>query len=216
MWETILEYLYIIPAAALAISLHEMSHGYMSYFLGDPTPKEQGRLSLNPIRHFDLVGFICLVLFRLGFAKPVRVNPYHYKNPKLGIALVALAGPLMNFIISTVSFFIFVVLLRFSDFKIIEIISNFLLYLGVLNLGLGLFNLIPIPPLDGSRILGAILPNETYRKYMSYEKYGFFILLGLMILSDILGEITGVGSLFSEIIFKIYSWIINVFMKIVY
>lgn len=83
MWETILEYLYIIPAAALAISLHEMSHGYMSYFLGDPTPKEQGRLSLNPIRHFDLVGFICLVLFRIGFAKPVRVNPYHYKNPKL-------------------------------------------------------------------------------------------------------------------------------------
>lgn len=216
MWETILEYLYIIPAAALAISLHEMSHGYMSYFLGDPTPKEQGRLSLNPIRHFDLVGFICLVLFRLGFAKPVRVNPYYYKNPKLGMALVALAGPLMNFIISIVSFFIFVVLLRFSDLKIIEIISNFLLYLGVLNLGLGLFNLIPIPPLDGSRILGAILPNETYRKYMSYEKYGFFILLGLMILSDILGEITGTGSLFSEIIFKIYSWIINVFIKIVY
>jgi len=216
MWETILEYLYIIPAAALAISLHEMSHGYMSYFLGDPTPKEQGRLSLNPIRHFDLVGFICLVLFRIGFAKPVRVNPYHYKNPKLGMALVALAGPLMNFIISIVSFFIFVVLLRFSDLKIIEIISNFLLYLGVLNLGLGLFNLIPIPPLDGSRILGAILPNETYRKYMSYEKYGFFILLGLMILSDILGEITGTGSLFSEIIFKIYSWIINVFIKIVY
>lgn len=216
MRDTILEYLYIIPAAALAISLHEMSHGYMSYFLGDPTPKEQGRLSLNPIRHFDLVGFICLVLFRLGFAKPVRVNPYHYKNPKLGMALVALAGPLMNFIISIVSFFIFVVLLRFSDLKIIEIISNFLLYLGVLNLGLGLFNLIPIPPLDGSRILGAILPNETYRKYMSYEKYGFFILLGLMILSDILGEITGTGSFFSEIIFKIYSWIINVFIKIVY
>lgn len=216
MWETIIEYLYLIPAAALAISLHEMAHGYMSYFLGDPTPKEEGRLSLNPIKHFDLVGFVCLVLFRLGFAKPVRVNPYYYKKPKLGMALVALAGPLMNFIIAIISFFIFALLLQFSNITIITVISNFLLYLGILNIGLGLFNLIPIPPLDGSKILGAILPDESYHKYMSYEKYGFFILLGLLLLSDILGEITGTGSLFSQVVFKIYSWIINGFIKIIY
>ena len=103
MFGNLIEYLYIVPAALIAIMLHEIAHGLVSYWLGDPTPKRQGRLSLNPLKHLDPVGTICLILFHVGWAKPVVVNPDYYKKRKLGMALVALAGPLTNFIVAIVS-----------------------------------------------------------------------------------------------------------------
>ena len=161
------QYLYIIPAALIAIMCHELCHGLMSYLLGDPTPKEQGRLSLNPLKHLDLMGTLCLILFKFGWAKPVQVDPRYYKNPKWGMALVALAGPLANFILAFISGLIYVLILKYAPYsELIQILLYFVTYLMVINIGLGIFNLIPIPPLDGSKIVGVILPNESYHKYM--------------------------------------------------
>ena len=157
MFGNLIEYLYIVPAALIAIMLHEIAHGLVSYWLGDPTPKRQGRLSLNPLKHLDPVGTICLILFHVGWAKPVVVNPDYYKKRKLGMALVALAGPLTNFIVAIVSMIIIGFILKFanSSLAIFDIINTFLLILAIINIGLGVFNLIPIPPLDGSKILGS-------------------------------------------------------------
>ena len=157
----------------LAITVHEFSHGLVSYWLGDPTPKEDGRLSFNPIHHVDIVGAICLLVFGFGWAKPVMVNPQYYKNPKLGMALTALGGPLSNFIMA----FISVVLLKVFENSNSQILIYSLETFMSINLGLGVFNLIPIPPLDGFKIFGALLPNDAYFAIMRFERYGFIILV---------------------------------------
>lgn len=157
----------------LAITVHEFSHGLVSYWLGDPTPKEDGRLSFNPIHHIDIVGAICLLVFGFGWAKPVMVNPQYYKNPKLGMALTALGGPLSNFIMA----FISVVLLKVFENSNSQILIYSLETFMSINLGLGVFNLIPIPPLDGFKIFGALLPNDAYFAIMRFERYGFIILV---------------------------------------
>lgn len=188
---------YTVPAVLIAISMHEFAHGYVSYKLGDPTPKERGRLSLNPFRHLDLVGTLCLMFFHFGWAKPVMVNPYYYKNRKRGMLLVALGGPVMNFIISFISLFIMGIIIKMTGGyagDIIVFVFNLLSYIVMINLGLGVFNLIPVPPLDGSKVLGAILPEDKYFKYMQYEKYGYIILLillGVGLISGPLSFVTG-------------------------
>lgn len=177
------ELLYTLPAVLIAISMHELAHGYMSYKLGDPTAKVNGRLSLNPFAHLDLVGTLCLIFFHFGWAKPVPVNPYYYKDRKKGMVLVSLAGPVMNFIIAFVSLFVVGVILKVTGGyggKGIYYVFQFFSYTTIINLGLGVFNLIPFPPLDGSKILGAVMPEELYFKYMQYERYGYFILLALL------------------------------------
>ncbi|MGL4737286.1 MAG: site-2 protease family protein [Cellulosilyticaceae bacterium] len=177
------ELLYTLPAVLIAISMHELAHGYMSYKLGDPTAKANGRLSLNPLAHLDLVGTLCLILFHFGWAKPVPVNPYYYKNRKRGMVLVSLAGPMMNFIIAFISLLISGVILKVTGGyggKGIYYVFQFFSYTTIINLGLGVFNLIPFPPLDGSKILGAVLPEGQYFKYMQYERYGYFILMALL------------------------------------
>lgn len=148
------------------------------------SPKRQGRLSLNPLKHLDPVGTICLILFHVGWAKPVVVNPDYYKKRKLGMALVALAGPLTNFIVAIVSMIIIGFILKFanSSLAIFDIINTFLLILAIINIGLGVFNLIPIPPLDGSKILGSFLKGQVYEQYMKYQQYGFIILALLLLL----------------------------------
>ena len=128
--EQYIDYLYIIPAALIAIMCHELTHGLFSHLQGDPTPKEQGRLSLNPAKHLDLFGTLCLIFLGFGWAKPVQVDPRYYKNPKWGMALVALGGPLANFVIAFLSGLILTLIefyLPYSDFSMI--IYNFFLYL---------------------------------------------------------------------------------------
>ncbi len=194
------EYLYIIPAALIAIVLHEMAHGYVSYWLGDPTPKAQGRLSINPLKHIDPMGILFLILFRVGWAKPVMVNPRYYKNEKWGTALVSLAGPLMNFIIAFVSIFFYVLIVKNVTYtEFLNYLVTFLFYLAILNIGLGVFNLIPLPPLDGSKIIGAILPEQAYYQYMKYQKYGMIFLLILIVVMNIL-TMYNVPSLLNELI----------------
>lgn len=212
--EQYIDYLYIIPAALIAIMCHELTHGLFSYLQGDPTPKEQGRLSLNPAKHLDLFGTLCLIFLGFGWAKPVQVDPRYYKNPKWGMALVALGGPLANFVIAFLSGLILTLIefyLPYSDFSMI--IYNFFLYLIIINVGLGLFNLIPIPPLDGSKIIGAILPENSYHQYMKYQKYGMFFIIGLLILLDVL-EMRGYPSILNEALNVIVNFILNFWMKI--
>lgn len=207
--EEYLVYLYIIPAALIAIVCHELTHGLFSYMLGDPTPKEQGRLTLNPAKHLDLFGIICLVFFGFGWAKPVRVDPRYYKNPKWGMALVAIGGPLANFIIALISGCVLIIIENYAPYsEFIMIVFNFFLYLMIINIGLGVFNLIPIPPLDGSKIVGAILPDTAYVQYMKYQKYGMIFIIGLLILFEILDKM-GYPSLLNEFLDIIIEFILN-------
>lgn len=187
--------IYSVPAVLLALSAHEFAHGYVSYMLGDPTPKKNGRLSLNPLHHLDLVGTLSLLFFHFGWAKPVMVNPYYYKNKKQGMVNVALAGPLMNFILAFFSIFFFYLLIFFNlkgSIDLSMVVWNYLLkffqIFAIMNIGLGTFNLLPIPPLDGSKFVGAVLPEEQYFKYMRFEKYGTILLL-LLLYSGVLSPI---------------------------
>lgn len=212
MLENLTDYIYIVVAALFAIILHEIAHGLVSTWLGDPTPKRQGRLSLNPLKHLDPIGTLCLIFFHVGWAKPVVVNPDYYKNKKRGMALVALAGPLMNFLLAIFSIIIMAIFVKVNAYSnVLIIIYNFLLYFSVINLGLGLFNLIPIPPLDGSRILGAFLKDDTYEQYMKYERYGFIIIAILLALPSLRGNGT---SFISELVDIIFNFIFRLVLKI--
>lgn len=163
----------------LAISMHEMAHGFVAYKLGDPTAKSMGRLSLNPLKHLDPVGALCMLLFGFGWAKPVMINPYYFKNQKRDTALTALGGPMMNFLLAFLGIVIFKILIvtnvpvnAFTRF-----VASFLNAFISLNVGLGSFNLIPIPPLDGSKIFLSLLPNRLYADIMRYERLGWIILV---------------------------------------
>lgn len=194
---TISNLLYTIPAVLIAIVLHEWAHGFISYKLGDPSPKAEGRLSLNPLKHLDPVGTLCLLFFRFGWAKPVQVNPNYYKDRKMGMMWTALAGPIMNFIISFMTILIVIIILKlFPNFILTDLgyyVYNVLLVTSFLSISLGVFNLIPIPPLDGSKILFAILPEDMYFAYMKYERYGMILLVILLysgVFSMILSPLT--------------------------
>ena len=183
IWEQIKLLIYTAPATLLAISAHEFAHGLVSYWLGDPTPKRDGRLSLNPLHHLDLVGTICMLVFRFGWAKPVKVNPQYYKNPKQGMALTALAGPVMNLILAFLFLGIFVGLFHVTEGSTEGMLGYLMLlaqYTAIMNIGLGVFNLIPIPPLDGSKVLGIFLPQRTYFQLMRYERYGGLLMIVLL------------------------------------
>ena len=213
-----IEYLYVIPAALIAIVLHELGHGLVSYMLGDATPKNEGRLTLNPLKHLDPIGTLCLILCHFGWAKPVSVDPTYYKKPKLGMTLVGLAGPMMNFLVAILSF-VFIGILMYIRIYVVDntfiyILYNFFSYLSIINIGLGVFNLIPIPPLDGSKVIGVILPNKAYEEYMGYQKYGMYFMIFLMILLSVL-DYFGVESPISFVIEKIYNFFINIILKII-
>jgi len=173
------EMLLRIPALLIAITFHEYAHAKTSHLLGDPTPRWSGRLTLNPLAHLDPVGLLMLWLFRFGWAKPVPVNPLYYKNKKLGLISVALAGPLANFVLAFMSLFI----LKLDLAK--GYIESFLYVLFSYNLILSVFNLIPIPPLDGSKILMGILPGTNNEMFYKLEQFGPFILILLVYLNII-------------------------------
>ncbi|WP_213974123.1 site-2 protease family protein [Tepidanaerobacter acetatoxydans] len=169
------EMLLRIPALLLAITFHEYAHAKVSYSLGDPTPKWRGRLSLNPLAHLDPVGLLMLWLFKFGWAKPVEINPNYYKEPKKGIVLVSLAGPIANLILALLT----MVILKLDIFHN-GILDNFIYILFLYNLTLAVFNMIPIPPLDGSKILMGLLPARYSYEFSQLEAYGPFILVLLV------------------------------------
>jgi Zn-dependent protease len=183
---SLLYYVTQAAAALICIILHEMSHGYAAYLLGDKTAKQMGRLSFNPLHHIDPLGLILMITVGFGWAKPVPVNMNRFKNPKQGMALTALAGPVANFIIAIVALGGASLLYHFAVFPtelVYEIVSwlyNFLLYIAILSVGLGVFNLFPIPPLDGSKVVFALLPNRLYSQLMHYERYVMIVLFALV------------------------------------
>ena len=173
-----------IPITLLALTVHECAHGWVSYKLGDPTPKYQGRLTLNPLAHLEPMGTLLMILTGFGWAKPVQVNPRYYKNIKKGMALVAVAGPLSNFLLAVIGALLLIIISLVVIHIGIELTTGimapliiFLISFIQRNLGLMIFNLVPIPPLDGSKVLGMFLPNSIYYKYMQYEQYCMILVM---------------------------------------
>ncbi len=170
--------------------IHELAHGWVAYKLGDNTAKREGRLTFNPIAHIDLIGMIMILVLGFGYAKPVPVNMNNFKNPKSGMALTALAGPCSNLVLAFISIFIYYAI-GGASFGVLYYFSLFFMYSAIINVSLAAFNLLPIPPLDGSKILAGILPNKAYYKYMQYERYAMIALFVLM-LSGLLDGILNV------------------------
>lgn len=208
--EKLLYVLISVFCVLLSLTLHEFGHGLAAYAMGDKTAKSSGRLSLNPIDHLDPIGALCLFLFGFGWAKPVPVNPYNFKHKKGGMVLTSLAGPITNFIIAFIAMLVMTIIgnVSFSSrgigFDLASVFYNVCYYLLIMNLGLGIFNLIPIPPLDGSKVVGAVLPTDLYFNYMRYERFGFIILIILInmpFFDTILNAcLNGIMSLYSNII----------------
>ena len=169
-------------AVLVAIIPHEMAHGFAAYLCGDETAKNDGRLSLNPLHHPDPIGTICLIFFKFGWAKPVMINPNNFRDRKKGTFFVAIAGVLTNFILAIIS----VIILKHIHLN--EFMQELLLNIFWFNIILGVFNLIPIPPLDGSKILFSFLPLKYEYYLIKYERYGYIILL-LLIMSSTLDKI---------------------------
>lgn len=172
-----------VPAVLWAITFHEFCHGYMAYRLGDPTAARMGRLTLNPLRHFDPMGALMLLLFRFGWAKPVPVDPRYFKHPQRDMLLVSVAGVGGNFLTA----FLFGLLAKTfpHPFMSNPVLRQFFILMIVINIGLAVFNLIPIPPLDGSKLLYPLLPRPWLEKYFWLERYGFFVLMILVALGVI-------------------------------
>ncbi len=170
-----------IPVTLIALSVHELSHGFVSSKLGDPTPRYEGRLTLNPLKHLDLWGTILMILTGFGWAKPVRINPMYYKDRVKGMALVALAGPLSNFLLAVLGVFLQVLfmIIQAKTGVNLNILTTIMYYFVIRNLAFMVFNLIPFPPLDGFKVLGVIIPRETYYKILQYEQYIMYILMFL-------------------------------------
>ena len=194
MTEYITELVLTALAVLITLTVHEYCHGYAAYKLGDNTAKNYGRLTLNPIRHLDPIGALCMLFFHIGWAKPVPINPRNFKNPKRDFAITALAGPLSNlalsFIFSGIYLFVFALVrdMSFTEvnftYNLIVNILSFLRLFFLVNTGLAIFNLIPVPPLDGSRILNVVLPPKTYFNIMRYERQIYFVMIGWLFLGD--------------------------------
>ena len=171
-WLSMLLFVMSGVACLICLTVHELSHGLAAYRLGDPTAKLNGRLTLNPLSHVDWVGLFLLLAVGVGWAKPVPVDPRNFRDPKAGMAITALAGPLSNFLLALISLGAGSLMLHLGfTSRAAAYILLFLCQLAVLNVGLGLFNLIPIPPLDGSRVLTMLLPQEAYRWLARYERF---------------------------------------------
>ena len=193
-----------VAAIFLCLTVHETCHGLAALALGDPTAKSMHRLSLNPLRHIDWIGLLMMFVAGFGWAKPVPVDPRYFRKPKQGMALTALAGPVSNFVLAVLAMLISKAIYLYAPYSAaMDVVFSFCLYtLAPLSIGLGLFNLIPIPPLDGSKVLAAFLPDRQYNTLMRYERYGIVVLLVL--------SFVGIGSsLISRGILGIYSALLS-------
>ncbi len=201
LWDMLLR----LAAVLLCLTVHETCHGLAAYALGDPTARQAHRLSLNPLRHIDWFGLLMMFLAGFGWAKPVPVNPNYFKKPKQGMALTALAGPMSNFLLALIMLLgarIFCDVAAYSEAN--QRILDFILMVAILSIGLGLFNLVPIPPLDGSKVLFAVLPDRAYDQLMRYERYGMLVLFALVFFD--------VGS---NALSQAISWVFDLFCRVV-
>lgn len=225
----IIQLLLSLPIILFALSLHEAAHGYIASRLGDPTAKSLGRLTVNPFKHLDPLGFLCMVLFGFGWAHPVPINSRFFKKPRRDMALTALAGPVSNLLAAAVFAVIYglgVFLLNLALIKgliqsatlftFLRYVTYFLYYGVSLNVTLAVFNLIPIPPLDGSRIICAFLPPKAAFGYMKYERFLSLGLLALLFISpvsnllhEVMRHVTDLFLLLSQLTVNIATLIMN-------
>jgi len=192
-FEQIKFYIFSALAALVALTVHEFCHGYAAYRLGDNTAKNLGRLTFNPLKHIDLVGVLCMIVFHVGWAKPVPVNSRNFRNPRRGFAITALAGPLSNIILGFFGVGAYLLVYALARGQEIEqsftlaLITNLLYFLNIffsVNIGLGIFNLLPIPPFDGSRIAYVFLPPKLYFGVMRHERKIYLGVLIWLVLGD--------------------------------
>ena len=180
----------VIPSL-MCITLHELAHGYTAFLLGDDTAKRAGRLTLNPLKHLDPIGLLMMLVFRFGWAKPVPVNMMKFRYPKRGMAVTALAGPACNLLITVVFLFLYgALLVPFSGSQAGKVFLEGIELTAYISLGFCIFNLIIVPPLDGSKVLFSLLPDTLYLKLMHYERYGSLVLL-LLVWTGLLGKPLG-------------------------
>ncbi len=181
--ETITRLIIQVPILLITLTIHEFSHGLVAYYLGDDTAKRAGRLTLNPISHIDPIGLLMLFIVHIGWAKPVPINPYNFKDYKRDTAFTAAAGPVSNFLMAIILSVVFAFIKKanpdilYYGSAASRFLISMLLYAILINLALGIFNLIPIPPMDGSKILGGFLSDEAYYKYTAKEQQGARILM---------------------------------------
>ena len=199
-WSYLLNIVLSVVPALLCITFHEVSHGWVAYRLGDPTAKDAGRLTLNPLKHIDMMGLLMMVVFKFGWAKPVPVNMMRFRSPKRGMALTALAGPVSNVLLALVFLFLYGLLYR--ALYSVQFLLDMIWLTAYISLALAIFNIIPVSPLDGSKVLFAFLPDRAYMTLMRYEKYGMLVLFVLVWL--------GVGNnILSEGIYRVYELLVN-------
>jgi len=194
-----------LPGILIAISFHEMAHAYAADAMGDPTPKDAGRLTVNPLKHIDPLGFISMLLFRFGWAKPVPVNPNNFKDKKKGMIAVALSGVLTNLLLAFLGMAAYLAVIPLNN----ETLMIILQYIYIYNIVFAVFNIIPIPPLDGSQILVLFLPPKALMFYYRYQRYGM-IAIFVLALTGLLGiiinpAINAIVSLFSAILLPFFN-----------
>ncbi len=214
-WEGIAELLLTALCVFFSLSIHEFAHGYAAYKMGDDTAKNMGRLNISPFSHLDPIGAICLFLFGFGWAKPVPINPRNFRpgRYKSGMVITSLAGPVSNLIVCFLCCLVYSIIIRsFGGIELsrgvyvaVTVVLTMLQVLVSMNISLAVFNLIPIPPLDGSKILNAVLPARIYFKIMQYEQFGFIILI-ILINTPFFGRVL---SLLASSILSVFNWIIG-------
>ncbi len=205
-FDTVLSLLARVFVVFCTLPVHEYAHALIATKLGDDTPRLKGRLTLAPLAHIDIMGALMIFLVGFGYAKPVPVNPRKFNNPKVGMALTALAGPLSNIIMA----FVFMLLSNAAllvhgktDIMFLGVAYSFFLFAARINIGLAVFNFLPIPPLDGSRILNLVLPSKYYFKIMQYERYIVLAVFALLVF----GILDIPLSFFTNLIMKLVSFV---------
>jgi len=199
----VVQFLIISPLLLVSLVLHELAHGWVAWKLGDPTAKLHGRLTLNPLKHLDTWGTVMLAVtflgsggrFFFGWAKPVPISPWHFKDPQRGMMLVGAAGPITNYLLAVVAAGLIWLTYTWTPW-----LEQTLSILFALNVILGTINLIPIPPLDGSRVLGGFLPREAYARWVTYDRYGNYVFLGLFVV------MVAFPAVFSDTIGAVLDW----------
>ena len=201
-WSVLTTALFSVIPILICLTIHELAHGAAALALGDDTAKRMGRLTLNPIKHIDPIGFLMLLVVRFGWAKPVPVDMRNFRHPKFGMAVVALAGPVSNFLLAALILLFQVPIVRLlqGGDGIGYLVGDMLRMTALISVFLGVFNLLPIPPLDGSKVVFSLLPDAQHSWLMRYERYGFFLLIALMLMGFTRGPLW-------DVLNAVFGWI---------
>jgi Zn-dependent protease len=202
-----------LPGIIIGLSLHEFAHAYVSYKLGDVTPMVQGRVTISPFAHIDPIGFLLLMLFGFGYGKPVEINPNNYKNPRRDEIFVALAGVITNFFVAVLFAFVYFLLARFNVISLYSTISTILINIIFINVHLMVFNLLPIPPLDGYKVvrnllLGHVDVGKLWRAEAFFNRYGYLILFAILSLPATMNLIDILAGWVIDAVMFLTSWVL--------